>query len=77
MTEDEMVGWHHQLNGHEFEQAEWERLSEALGSPRLWVVERDGGVVEVVAEESRAVATGPLSHTLSLTLREARKQQHL
>ena len=21
MTEDEMVGWHHQLNGHEFEHA--------------------------------------------------------
>ena len=21
MREDEMVGWHHQLNGHEFEQA--------------------------------------------------------
>ena len=21
MTEDEMVGWHQQLNGHEFEQA--------------------------------------------------------
>ena len=21
MTEDEMIGWHHQLNGHEFEQA--------------------------------------------------------
>ena len=21
MTENEMVGWHHQLNGHEFEQA--------------------------------------------------------
>ena len=21
MTEDEMVGWHHQLNGHESEQA--------------------------------------------------------
>ena len=21
MTEDEMVGWHHQRNGHEFEQA--------------------------------------------------------
>ena len=20
MTEDEMFGWHHQLNGHEFEQ---------------------------------------------------------
>ena len=21
MTEDEMFGWHHQLNGHKFEQA--------------------------------------------------------
>ena len=21
MTEDEMAGWHHRLNGHEFEQA--------------------------------------------------------
>ena len=21
MTDDEMVGWYHQLNGHEFEQA--------------------------------------------------------
>ena len=21
MTEDEMVGWHHQLDGHEYEQA--------------------------------------------------------
>ena len=21
MTEDEMIGWYHQLNGHEFEQA--------------------------------------------------------
>ena len=20
-TEDEMIGWHHQLNGHEFEQS--------------------------------------------------------
>ena len=20
MTEDELIGWHHQLNGHEFEQ---------------------------------------------------------
>ena len=20
MTEDEMIGWHHRLNGHEFEQ---------------------------------------------------------
>ena len=30
MTEDEMVGWHHRLNGHEFEQAEGD--SEGQGS---------------------------------------------
>ena len=23
MTEDEMIGWHHRLNGHEFEQGSW------------------------------------------------------
>ena len=30
MTEDEMVRWHHQLNGHEFEQAREDY--EGLGS---------------------------------------------
>ena len=30
MTEDEMVGWHHRLDGHEFEQALGD--SEGLGS---------------------------------------------
>ena len=30
MTEDEMVGWHHQLNGHEFEQTS--RGGEGQGS---------------------------------------------
>ena len=29
-TEDEMVGWHHQLNGHEFEQTQGD--SEGHGS---------------------------------------------
>ena len=29
MTEDEMVGWHHQLDGHEFEQAS--RVSDGQG----------------------------------------------
>ena len=33
MTEDEMVGWHHQLNGYEFEQAP--RDAEGQGS-LLW-----------------------------------------
>ena len=30
MTEDEMVGWHHQLNGHEFEQPP--RVGDGQGS---------------------------------------------
>ena len=30
MTEDEMVGWHHELNGHEFEQTPGD--SEGQGS---------------------------------------------
>ena len=30
MTEDEMVGWHHKLDGHEFEQAP--DIGEGLGS---------------------------------------------
>ena len=30
MTEDKMVGWHHQLNGHEFEQAP--RVGDGQGS---------------------------------------------
>ena len=37
MTEDEIVGWHHQLNGHEFEQDP--RVGdgqESLACCRLW-----------------------------------------
>ena len=30
MTEDEMVGWHHRLNGHEFEQAP------GIGDREVW-----------------------------------------
>ena len=30
MTENEIVGWHHQLNGHEFEQAP--RVGDGQGS---------------------------------------------
>ena len=41
MTENEMVGWHHRLNGHEFEQAPGHgegqgSLACCKGSPPLW-----------------------------------------
>ena len=41
MTEDEMVGWHHQLNGHEFEQApevddgQGSLMLQSMGSQRV------------------------------------------
>ena len=51
MTEDEMVGWHHWLDGHEFEEAQRIILSitnsgvlQSMGSQRVghdWVIEPD------------------------------------
>ena len=44
MTEDEMAGWHHQLNGHEFEQTPGiceEQGSLACCSPRGHRVRHD------------------------------------
>ena len=34
--QDEMVGWHHQLDGHEFEQALGVGDRQAMGSQRVW-----------------------------------------
>ena len=38
-TEDEMIGWHHQLNGHEFEQtlgdSEGQGVLQSMGSQRV------------------------------------------
>ena len=39
MTEDEIVGWHHGLNGHEFEQA----LGDSEGQGSLAWKELDNG----------------------------------
>ena len=33
MTEDEIVGWHHRLNGHEFEQAPGDSEGQVWCSP--------------------------------------------
>ena len=32
MTEDEMVGWHHRLNGHEFEQIQGDSVEKAMAT---------------------------------------------
>ena len=36
MTEDEMVGWHHRLNGSEFEQASGDGGQGSLACYSLW-----------------------------------------
>ena len=41
MKEDEMVGWHHQLNGHEFEQTL---------SGRQWRTEEPGELSNLATE---------------------------
>ena len=36
MTEDEMVGWYHRLNGHEFEQAPGDEGQGSLACCSPW-----------------------------------------
>ena len=37
MTEDEMVGWHHQLNGYEFAQTHiWNKLQRVVKDKEAW-----------------------------------------
>ena len=37
VTEDEMVGWHHQLNGHEFAQTHiWNQLQRVMKDKEAW-----------------------------------------
>ena len=38
MTEDEMVGWHHQFDGHEFEHQEDETLHAGIGKHRASLI---------------------------------------
>ena len=36
MTEDDMIGWHHQLNGHEFEQTPGAKLMKLVKDREAW-----------------------------------------
>ena len=43
VTEDEMVGWHHRINGHEFEQAQGDgERQESLACCSSWAAKRVG-----------------------------------
>ena len=51
MTEDEMVGWHHQLDGHEFEQT----LGDSEGQGSLACCKSWGGRIkhDLVTEQQQ------------------------
>ena len=45
MTEDEMVGWHHQLNGHEFEKTPGDGEGhESLVRCSVWGLKKSGTI---------------------------------
>ena len=48
MTENEMVGWHHRLNGHEFEQALG--VCDGQGGLACWMDMGLGGLRELVMD---------------------------
>ena len=50
MTEDEMVGWHHQLDGHEFEQALGVVMEKTLESP-LKIKESNQSILKEINPE--------------------------
>ena len=62
-TEDEMTGWHHQLNGHEFEQAPGvgkgqgkPGVLQSVGSQRVrhdWVTEQQSNKLRIVQQRWR------------------------
>ena len=62
-TEDEMTGWHHQLNGHEFEQAPGvgkgqgkPGVLQSVGSQRIrhdWVTEQQSNKLRIVQQRWR------------------------
>ena len=60
MTEDEIVGWHHRLNGHEFEQAPGDSEGQVWCSP--W------GFKELYATQQRNNKIPPFSQNCGYIL---------
>ena len=69
MTEDEMVGWHHQLDGHEFEQALGVGDGQgglACCSPRGLRVKRPSDWTELKIEKSFKTQKYTVTHPINL-----------
>ena len=67
MTEDEMVGWHHRLNGHEFEQTPGDSEGQGgLGYCSPWGCKESDmtqqlktSAIEIVLQSPGTTATQP------------------
>ena len=73
MTEDEIVEWHHQLNGHEFEQAPG--VGDGQGSPvccSSWGCRESDRTQQLKNNKGRAANTGLswLEHSMALDPQE-------
>ena len=53
MTEDEMSGWHHQLNGHEFKQTPGDGEVPGSSPGRIQGFPREDGIGERIDKEMR------------------------
>ena len=61
LIEDEMVGWHHQLNGHEFEQTSGDSEAQGRAAPLASIRQMSrqvsrGSAGECQADEEAGVA---------------------
>ena len=73
MTEDEMVRWHHQLNGHEFEKAPGDnegqgRLACSVGSQSQTQLKNEITSIRITWKLVRKAVVGPTSHLLHQNL---------
>ena len=53
MAENEMVGWHHQLNGHEFKQTPGDGEVPGSSPGRIQGFPREDGIGERIDKEMR------------------------
>ena len=68
-TKDEMVGWHHWLNGHEFEHTLGDKPGklQAMGSQKFWY--------DLATEQQEQHCMGGMWYAVYLILREPHKQE--
>ena len=59
MTEDAMIGWHHRLNGHEFEQAPEDGEGQgSLACCSPWG-HKDSDTIEQLNNKNKTMTAGP------------------